>query len=223
MSCCHHFGVVHLLSVVISVHLKVCFSETNLNYCHLPKLCPMTSHNFHNGHHSIWLIKWMLGHHDNSRLMLINFAVGLGGVCKLWDEGDMVHVQPLSFIHCQCLFIFNRPFFRVMVLDQGLIKEYDSPDHLLKDKSTVFYGMAKAANIVSWLSITQSRTESVYWRVAANLHLRILYLQLVGQVIDFAHLTYIVEVNFLVLKVDSVDRSVCVIFHQFFCLSVIHF
>ena len=36
-----------------------------------------------------------------------------------------------------------------MVLDQGLIKEYNSPDSLLKDKTTVFYGMAKAANIVS--------------------------------------------------------------------------
>jgi ABC-type multidrug transport system fused ATPase/permease subunit len=39
--------------------------------------------------------------------------------------------------------------YRVMFLDQGIIKEYDSPDNLLKDKSSAFYGMAKAANIVS--------------------------------------------------------------------------
>ncbi|XP_061183962.1 multidrug resistance-associated protein 1-like isoform X1 [Saccostrea echinata] len=37
---------------------------------------------------------------------------------------------------------------KVLVLDQGLVKEYDSPENLLKNKSTVFYGMAKDANLV---------------------------------------------------------------------------
>lgn len=37
---------------------------------------------------------------------------------------------------------------KVLVLDQGLVKEYDSPDNLLKNKSSVFYGMAKDANLV---------------------------------------------------------------------------
>lgn len=37
---------------------------------------------------------------------------------------------------------------RVLVLDQGLVKEYDSPDNLLKNKTSVFYGMAKDANLV---------------------------------------------------------------------------
>ncbi|XP_056010332.1 multidrug resistance-associated protein 1-like isoform X2 [Ostrea edulis] len=37
---------------------------------------------------------------------------------------------------------------RVLVLDKGLVKEYDSPDNLLKNKSSIFYGMAKDANLV---------------------------------------------------------------------------
>jgi ABC-type multidrug transport system fused ATPase/permease subunit len=36
-----------------------------------------------------------------------------------------------------------------MVLDQGLIAEFDNPNSLLENKSSIFYGMAKAANIVS--------------------------------------------------------------------------
>jgi len=35
-----------------------------------------------------------------------------------------------------------------MVLDKGSIKEFDSPDELLGDPSTIFYGMAKDANLV---------------------------------------------------------------------------
>ena len=38
--------------------------------------------------------------------------------------------------------------FRVMVLDQGKIVEFKDPNTLLKDKSSVFYGMAKDADIV---------------------------------------------------------------------------
>nr|XP_022323792.1 multidrug resistance-associated protein 1-like isoform X1 [Crassostrea virginica]XP_022323793.1 multidrug resistance-associated protein 1-like isoform X1 [Crassostrea virginica]XP_022323794.1 multidrug resistance-associated protein 1-like isoform X1 [Crassostrea virginica] len=37
---------------------------------------------------------------------------------------------------------------KVLVLDQGLVKEYDSPENLLKNKSSAFYGMAKDANLV---------------------------------------------------------------------------
>lgn len=36
-----------------------------------------------------------------------------------------------------------------MVLDNGKIKEFDSPSTLLKDKTTAFYSLAKDANIVS--------------------------------------------------------------------------
>ena len=35
-----------------------------------------------------------------------------------------------------------------MVLDAGLIKEFDSPQTLLSDTKGVFYGMAKDAGLV---------------------------------------------------------------------------
>ena len=38
---------------------------------------------------------------------------------------------------------------RVMVLDQGKLIEFDSPDNLLRNPGTVFYSLAKEANIVS--------------------------------------------------------------------------
>ena len=38
---------------------------------------------------------------------------------------------------------------RVMVLDQGRIAEFDTPDHLLSNKESIFYGMAKNAGLVS--------------------------------------------------------------------------
>ncbi|GFS47676.1 multidrug resistance-associated protein 1 [Trichonephila inaurata madagascariensis] len=37
---------------------------------------------------------------------------------------------------------------RIMVLDQGEVAEFDSPETLLKDKESIFYGMAKDANLV---------------------------------------------------------------------------
>ncbi|KAJ8316505.1 hypothetical protein KUTeg_006519 [Tegillarca granosa] len=37
---------------------------------------------------------------------------------------------------------------KVLVLDQGLVKEYDSPENLLKDNGSAFYSMAKDANLV---------------------------------------------------------------------------
>ena len=38
--------------------------------------------------------------------------------------------------------------FRVMVLDNGQIKEFDTPHSLLSKKSSMFYSMAKDANLV---------------------------------------------------------------------------
>lgn len=37
---------------------------------------------------------------------------------------------------------------RVIVLDQGVIAEYDSPAALLSNKESIFYGMAKNAGLV---------------------------------------------------------------------------
>ena len=43
---------------------------------------------------------------------------------------------------------FNEFYFRILVLDKGQVKEFDSPDVLLKDKKSIFYGMAKDAGLV---------------------------------------------------------------------------
>lgn len=38
--------------------------------------------------------------------------------------------------------------FRVLVLDKGEIREFESPENLLKDKKSIFYSMAKDAGLV---------------------------------------------------------------------------
>ena len=43
---------------------------------------------------------------------------------------------------------FNEFYFRILVLDKGQVKEFDSPVFLLKDKKSMFYGMAKDAGLV---------------------------------------------------------------------------
>ena len=60
-------------------------------------------------------------------------------------------IIPLKYCKSLYAMIFHALCFccRVMVLDQGRIVEFKDPNTLLKDKSTVFYAMAKDANIVS--------------------------------------------------------------------------
>jgi len=35
-----------------------------------------------------------------------------------------------------------------MVLDKGTVREFDTPSNLLRDKNSIFYGMAKDAGVV---------------------------------------------------------------------------
>ena len=49
---------------------------------------------------------------------------------------------------CKCLLYQNLYIFRVMVLDAGQIKEYDTPKTLLEDKKTIFHSMARDAGLV---------------------------------------------------------------------------
>ena len=48
-------------------------------------------------------------------------------------------------------FVTNPMFarlYRVIVMDNGVIKEFDEPANLLRDKQSVFYGMAVDAGLV---------------------------------------------------------------------------
>ena len=58
-----------------------------------------------------------------------------------------------EFSRCTVLTIAHRlntimDYTRIMVLDQGMVKEFEAPQTLLKDQSSVFYGMAKDAGLV---------------------------------------------------------------------------
>ncbi|KAK3107159.1 hypothetical protein FSP39_008334 [Pinctada imbricata] len=58
-----------------------------------------------------------------------------------------------EFKDCTILTIAHRlntimDYDKVMVLDQGLVSEYDSPNNLLKNKNSAFFSMAKDANLV---------------------------------------------------------------------------
>lgn len=58
-----------------------------------------------------------------------------------------------EFADCTILTIAHRlntimDYNRVLVLDQGTIKEFDRPESLLQNKESIFYGMAKDARLV---------------------------------------------------------------------------
>ena len=49
-----------------------------------------------------------------------------------------------------------------MVLDQGKIAEFESPQDLLKNKNSIFYGMAKDAGLADW-RFWQSGVHEASW------------------------------------------------------------
>lgn len=70
------------------------------------------------------------------------------------ETDDLIqHTIRTEFKDCTILTIAHRlntimDYDKVMVLDQGLIKEFDSPHNLLKDKHSAFHSMARDANLV---------------------------------------------------------------------------
>ena len=58
-----------------------------------------------------------------------------------------------EFKDCTVLTIAHRlntimDYDKIMVLDKGLIAEYDSPDHLMENSNSIFHSMAKDAGLV---------------------------------------------------------------------------
>lgn len=54
---------------------------------------------------------------------------------------------------------------RVLVLDKGKLAEFDSPNKLLHDKTSIFYGMAKDAGLVNWKQTLQFATQFVFSKI----------------------------------------------------------
>ncbi len=71
------------------------------------------------------------------------------------ETDDLIQATIRSeFLDCTVLTIAHRlntimDSSRVMVLDAGLVKEFDTPDKLLRNKKTIFYGMAKDAGLTN--------------------------------------------------------------------------
>ena len=70
------------------------------------------------------------------------------------DTDDLIQATiRKEFADCTVLTIAHRlntilDYDRIMVLDRGLIKEFDSPQSLLADTDSIFHSMAKDANLV---------------------------------------------------------------------------
>jgi len=61
----------------------------------------------------------------------------LAGSSKHSSEFSDIAVEQILFVSC-----------RILVLANGTVKEFDSPQALIADKSTVFYSMVKDAGLI---------------------------------------------------------------------------
>lgn len=67
----------------------------------------------------------------------------------------MTDYQLVSFAHIgliiniHLIIVCSLLLFRVLVLDQGKVVEFDSPEALLQKRTSIFYSMAKDAGLVS--------------------------------------------------------------------------
>ncbi|XP_055346894.1 uncharacterized protein LOC129594288 [Paramacrobiotus metropolitanus] len=66
-----------------------------------------------------------------------------------------------KFAECTVLTIAHRlntimDSTRILVLDQGVVREFDSPDNLLQDQTSVFYGLARSANLIPTSGVIDS-------------------------------------------------------------------
>ena len=48
---------------------------------------------------------------------------------------------------------------RIIVLDQGLMAEFDTPQALLANRHSIFYGMARNAGLVNEANVTTIKEE----------------------------------------------------------------
>ena len=59
-----------------------------------------------------------------------------------------IHLTMHKFVAINTQININFIFFRILVLSEGRVVEFDSPDRLLKDTSSSFYQLATQAEAV---------------------------------------------------------------------------
>ena len=90
------------------------------------------------GHPDLHCINGMIYHHNKLFIVFIKLYY-------YFKYMESIHLYISSL-----WVLLQRSFYllRVMVLDAGVLKEFDSPTNLLKNPHSVFYSMAQDANLV---------------------------------------------------------------------------
>lgn len=90
-----------------------------------------------------------------------------------WLGKHILIICLLKIIESICFFFCN---FRVIVLDKGLLVEFDTPENLLTSKSSIFYGMAKDAGLVWYLIVDVCNITFLYYQMFSASTKRFMYL-----------------------------------------------